>query len=189
MLRSSQKFLGILKYLVLLSYHVPQASHHHAPSEASSSDGEAENQNAMTNGSSSTNNGHLNAVLLNSGPPPATLSGSSPVDSLPSSTNAPSSQPGALPAHIDLPTMLAIFTFYISLIKIYWSILTQIHDSLNSANPSHPLLRLPPILPGLQLDGFGLGHHYSLQINVLVQVSMEFLNRTEKAIDALAGSQ
>lgn len=190
MLRCSQKFLGILKYFLFSSYTRSQAPPH-APSEASNgSDRGAEEQdsrcNDISSSTTSNNSAPPNSRPPNSSPKPTTFSRSSRADLGGSAPNPP--PPPGNPPPIDLPTMLAIFTCYVSLVRVYRSILTQIDDSLNSPNP-YPFLGLPPILPGLHLDGFGLEHHHSLQINVLIQVSMEFLDRIERAVAALAGTQ
>lgn len=72
--------------------------------------------------------------------------------------------------------------------RIYHTVLTQIYNVLQTSDPLSPV-SLPPILPGLSLDGFSLEHHYSLQINILAQVSMDLLHRIEKAVAALAGGE
>ncbi|KAI4124668.1 MAG: hypothetical protein LQ347_005649, partial [Umbilicaria vellea] len=187
-LESSQKFLGILKYFLLSSSIRPPSSQK-SRSETTDSDREREDETSNTKATSGSANPHQpssNPPSLRPGPAPTVLSHSTLPDFPGLRDPSMSAKPG--PHHLDLPTILSILTCYVSLIRVYRSILTQIYNVLQTSNPPSPL-GLPPILPGLSLDGFNLEHHYSLQINILTQVSMDLLQRIEKAVAALAGGE
>ena len=187
-LESSQKFLGILKYFLLSSSIKPPSSQQ-SHSEATNSDWEREDKTPNTKASSSSSNPHprgSNSPNPSPGPDP-TIPSQSAVPNFSSLLN-PSTLANSPLLHLDLPTILSILTCYVSLIRVYRSILTGIYNVLQSSNPPSPL-GLPPILPGLSLDGFHLEHHYSLQINILTQVSMDLLQRIERAVAALAGGE
>ena len=181
-LQSSQEFLGILKYFLLAS-----AGHQSSPqqvrSEATDSNPHAEAQASQTDEPLQGNKPHYPNSHYQS------TSARSPFlpQSLPtSSTFADTLTMPRSPHHLELPTILAIFSCYVALIRVYRGVLTQIYDVLQSSNPPPPI-GLPPILPGLSLDGFQLDRHHSLQVNVLTQVSMDLLHRVEKAVAAIAG--
>lgn len=86
--------------------------------------------------------------------------------------------------YLDFPSILAILTVYVSLVRIYRKVFTHIHSSLLTS--SSPSTDLPPFLPGLQLGGFHLDGHRNLQIKILMQVSVEMLDRIEEAVRSLA---
>lgn len=81
----------------------------------------------------------------------------------------------------DMTTTLAILTCYTCLIRIYGGVFSHIHNSL-LAYPSAREDSLP-MLPGLQLDGFELGSHRNLQIQVLTQVSSHMISQIEKRLE------
>lgn len=83
------------------------------------------------------------------------------------------------PLRSDVPTTLVILTCYICLVRIYRTVFSHIHNLL-LARPSQA--ELTPILPGLQLGGFQLESHRNLQIRILMQVSIQMLDRIEAAL-------
>ncbi|KAJ9613456.1 hypothetical protein H2200_003398 [Cladophialophora chaetospira] len=118
---------------------------------------------------------------------------------------------------MDYPTVLAISTCYVSLVRLCRSWLqnmtaileesdhrtkhhttaSQSHHLGNlegqdcrpsSAFSGHPVSNIPHVLPGVQLGGFQLGNYRSLQISVFMQVSMDLLWRIERAVAALVAT-
>ena len=101
----------------------------------------------------------------------------------PSTSTEPSSQEPSL----NLPTALAIFTCYISLIRVYRQVFSGIYHTVQTATTAGSTPTLPAILPNAHLDGFNLSSHRSLQITILTRVSMDLLGRIDRAVTALAG--
>ena len=187
-LESTQKVLRILKYFLLSSSIKPPSSQQ-SRSETTDPDWECENEPSNANATSNSTNPHQPRSKipdLDRGPDAEALSQSTLTNFSGRLNPSPLANPP--PHQLDLPTILSVLTCYVTLIRVYRSILTQIYHVLQTSNPPSPL-GLPPILPGLSLDGFHLEQHYSLQINILTQVSMDLLHRIEKAVAALAGGE
>lgn len=79
--------------------------------------------------------------------------------------------------YCDTPLMLSLISCYVSLVRIYRTILSCIYDSLPFfLGPSGPKCEL---FPGLDLGGFRLATRIDLQILILLQVSEDMLDRIE----------
>ncbi|KAJ9612114.1 hypothetical protein H2200_003711 [Cladophialophora chaetospira] len=78
---------------------------------------------------------------------------------------------------MDVPTMLALFSCYVSLIRVYRTNLSAIDDSM-------PLLSglgkpLPQLFPGLNLGGFSLEGRLDLQVRLILQVVQDMLGKLD----------
>ncbi|KAK5046707.1 hypothetical protein LTR84_007468 [Exophiala bonariae] len=79
--------------------------------------------------------------------------------------------------YCNTPLMLLLSSSYVSLVRIYRTILSCIYDSLPFfLGPSGPKCDL---FPGLDLGGFRLATRIDLQIQILLQVSEDMLDRIE----------
>lgn len=183
LLDSSQQFLEILKhFLHPTSNHV--SSHSGLfPLDVSYQDCELDNLGLTPSNRRSTTSLLANSDSLSQLFPTDAYPGDSSLFAdFPPLTNSPIG-PNGLP-YLDFPTILAILTVYVSLVRIYRKVFTHIHSSLLTS--SSPSADLPPFLPGLQLGGFQLDGHRNLQIKILMQVSVEMLDRIEEAVRSLA---
>ena len=93
---------------------------------------------------------------------------------------------------IDYPTIMAITTCYVSLVRLHRTAFNRILSSLeisskHAAVPSYK--DLPPLLPNLDLDGFSLKMHRSIQVSVFMHVALDLLWRAERAITAIAAAE
>ncbi|KAK2592656.1 hypothetical protein QQS21_009655, partial [Conoideocrella luteorostrata] len=75
---------------------------------------------------------------------------------------------------LEIPTRLSILSCYAYILQSFDHLLTPILESL-----SHPKPIVPPILPGVQLDGFELDGDHGLQLECLVSVSLSMLEKIE----------
>ena len=82
----------------------------------------------------------------------------------------------------DVPSTLAILTCYTCLLRIFETVFYCIHHSLECSPSSALDVKLPPTVPGLQVNGFLLNNYRSLQIKILLQVSTFMLDSTGKAL-------
>lgn len=112
---------------------------------------------------------------------------------LPTSTEQtiPNADPSGGPL-IDYPTVLALATCYVSLVRLLRTAFNRILSSLEAmskhdAVPSYTIL--PPLIPNLDLDGFSFGMHRSIQISVFMHVALDFLWRAEKGMTAVAAAE
>lgn len=172
MLQSSQDFLNILKCFAPAQSSPPSCSPSHSSVGSSYSDFDPDD-------------------LFSDAIKPESYSPSSSIDDQTSSihdsflsSNAPPAgrQPGNSAGCLrsDIPSTLAILTCYVCLVRIYGTVLTQIHQMLLIRPLS--LAELPAILPGLQLGGFQLDGQQHLQIGVLVEISMHMLDQIETVL-------
>ena len=83
----------------------------------------------------------------------------------------------------DFPTAMTFMSCFCSLNRIYRIMFSRIESALMNSNSSGAQLRA--ILPSVNLDGFGIEQHHELQINVLLQVSTDMLDRMESTIELL----
>jgi hypothetical protein len=78
----------------------------------------------------------------------------------------------------DVPMMLSILTCYVCLIRIYRTLFSSIHTALVAAKERN--MELPPLFPGLKLGGFA--PHMSFQVQILVQIGSNLLNKIDDAL-------
>ncbi|KAE8373293.1 hypothetical protein BDV26DRAFT_297072 [Aspergillus bertholletiae] len=84
------------------------------------------------------------------------------------------------PVPVDMPTTLTILTCYTWLLQLYDAIFAQIYEALAQEGLSTKCM--PAILPGLHIGGFPLDDHRDLQMEVLLKLSMEMLERIEEVL-------
>ena len=92
------------------------------------------------------------------------------------------------PKTVDTPTTLTIFTCYAWLLQTYDKVFSLIHLALLSEAHLSPDT-LPRILPGLLLGGFCLDDQQSLQIEILIHLSTQMLERIEEALSMNMAAQ
>ncbi|KAI9668163.1 MAG: hypothetical protein M1821_000983 [Bathelium mastoideum] len=85
----------------------------------------------------------------------------------------------------DVPSTLAILTCYTCLLKIYETVFFVIQHTLECAPSLASVVKLPPTVSGLQINGFLLDNHRNLQIRILIQVSSYMLDSIETATSEL----
>ncbi|KEF61177.1 uncharacterized protein A1O9_02742, partial [Exophiala aquamarina CBS 119918] len=93
---------------------------------------------------------------------------------------------------IDYPTILALTTCYVSLIRLHRTAFNRIRLSLQVASKKKVVPQykdLPPLLPGLDLAGYPLGMNRSIQITVFMHVVLDLFWRAEKGITAIAAAE
>lgn len=82
----------------------------------------------------------------------------------------------------DVPSTLVILNCYVCLLKIYEAVFSVIHHVLQSSPDTASAADLPLTIRDLQIDGFLLQNHRSMQIRILIQVSTYLLNSVRKAL-------
>lgn len=93
---------------------------------------------------------------------------------------------------IDYPTILALTTCYVSLVRLLRSAFERILSALevSSKHESVPSYKtLPPLIPNLDMAGFSLNMHRSIQISVFMHVALDLLWRAEKGMTAIAAAE
>lgn len=103
-----------------------------------------------------------------------------------SSFSSSASTAATSPVPVDMPTTLTILTCYTWLLQSYDAIFAQIYDALAQAGSSE---RIPSILPDLHVGGFTLDNHRDLQVEILLNLSMEMLQRIEGVLGICVISQ
>ncbi|KAI1463638.1 uncharacterized protein F4812DRAFT_463466 [Daldinia caldariorum] len=93
-----------------------------------------------------------------------------------SSNGSPKSFSGT----VGVPTVLTVFTCYAWLLQTYDKIFSLLHTALASESQLS-LQSLPNVLPGLHVGGFSLDDHQSLQMEMLIHLSTQMLERIEEA--------
>lgn len=185
MLNRSQEFLQIIKYVIGTSADKSSLSSD-ASSESPCSDlyesGWADSSNASQVNSTTPTYGARKSQKHSFDTASST--------SYASSVSELAARPDASPISVnlpkaDFPTVLAIFTCYVALLRLYRVVFAHIHSLL--LDISLPLNERPPLLPGLQVAGFRLDNNYNLQINILQQISGNMLTQMEKATRILDG--
>ncbi|OBT93644.2 hypothetical protein VE01_07999 [Pseudogymnoascus verrucosus] len=166
-LRSSEKYLGILEYFSLPSLPQPSLQQRSCSSEAISAHEDLDLALGCEN------------------------DGGTPFDSDRFTSLASGLEPdlstSSLPAHCDVPTTFSLLTCYISLVRIFRTIFSCIYISLLPLPPP-TWNALPPIFPGLQLAGFAMERQIGMQIRILLQVSEDMLGKIEGKLGVGAGS-
>lgn len=77
----------------------------------------------------------------------------------------------------DTPTMFVLLSCYISLVRIYRTILSCVLDCLPILlGIQHPI---PQLFPGMNLGGFKLEARLDIQVKILVQISDDMLGKIE----------
>jgi len=90
-----------------------------------------------------------------------------------------------LPQKPDITFKLAVLTCYTCLLRIYETVFFVVHHTLECSPSLAPAIRLPQTVPGLEINGFLLHNHPSLQIRILIQVSTYMLDSVEKALSSM----
>ncbi|KAF7125777.1 hypothetical protein CNMCM5793_002070 [Aspergillus hiratsukae] len=103
-----------------------------------------------------------------------------------SSFSSSASTAATSPVPVDMPTTLTILTCYTWLLQSYDAIFAQIYNALARGGSSE---RIPSILPDLHVGGFTLDNHRDLQVEVLLNLSMEMLQRIEGVLGICVISQ
>jgi hypothetical protein len=85
----------------------------------------------------------------------------------------------------DITSKVAVLTSYTSLLWIYETVFFVIHHTLECSPSLAPAIKLPQTVPGLEINGFMLQNHPSLQIKILTQVSSYMLDSIEKALKGM----
>jgi hypothetical protein len=78
----------------------------------------------------------------------------------------------------NVPMTLSILTCYVCLLRIYRTIFSNIYTSFIAIQERK--LELPPLFPGLKLGGFS--PPLNLQLQILVQLSTNFMEKIEEAL-------
>ncbi|GAM33415.1 hypothetical protein TCE0_004r00291 [Talaromyces pinophilus] len=82
----------------------------------------------------------------------------------------------------DVPSTLVILNCYVCLLKTHEVVFSVIHHVLQSSPDTSSAAELPLTIRDLQIDGFLLQNHGSMQIRILIQVSTYLLNSVKKAL-------
>ncbi|KAI1174429.1 hypothetical protein F4777DRAFT_579984 [Nemania sp. FL0916] len=85
----------------------------------------------------------------------------------------------------DITSKLAVLTCYTCLLRIYETVFFIVHHTLEYSPALAPTIKLPQTVPGLEINGFMLRKHRSLQIKVLIQVSTYMLDSVEKSMHGM----
>jgi hypothetical protein len=85
----------------------------------------------------------------------------------------------------DITSKVAVLTCYTCLLWIYETVFFVIHHTLECSPSLAPAIKLPQTVPGLEINGFMLQNHPSLQIRILIQVSTYMLDSIEKALKSM----
>lgn len=85
----------------------------------------------------------------------------------------------------DITSKLAVLTCYTCLLRIYETVFFVIHHTLEVTPSLAPSIKLPQTVPGLEINGFLLNKHRSLQIKILIQASTYMLDSIEKSMHSL----
>lgn len=82
----------------------------------------------------------------------------------------------------DVPSTLVILNCYVCLLKTHEAVFSVIHHVLQSSPDTSSAADLPLTIRDLQIDGFLLQNHRSMQIRILIQVSTYLLNSVKRAL-------
>ncbi|ETS76488.1 hypothetical protein PFICI_11875 [Pestalotiopsis fici W106-1] len=85
----------------------------------------------------------------------------------------------------DMTSKLAVLTCYTCLLRIYETVFSVIHHTLEFSPALAATIKLPPTVPGLEINGFVIHRHRSLQIKVLIQISTYMLDSVEKSMHCM----
>lgn len=89
---------------------------------------------------------------------------------------------GGAPQPLDMPTTLTILTCYTWLLKGYEVVLSGIHEMLASQDRLQGMQSLPAIVHGASIGGFGLEDHPDMQIEMVIHIGWQLLQRIEGAL-------
>ncbi|OCK74420.1 hypothetical protein K432DRAFT_420312 [Lepidopterella palustris CBS 459.81] len=78
---------------------------------------------------------------------------------------------------LEIPVLLSILSCYAYILQSYDNLFTPILDALTQSTPT-----VPATLTGLRLDGFGLDGHNTLQLECLINVSFNMLDKIENIL-------
>ncbi|KAF1939344.1 hypothetical protein EJ02DRAFT_457031 [Clathrospora elynae] len=85
----------------------------------------------------------------------------------------------------DITSKVAVLACYTCLLWIYETVFFVIYHTLECSPSLAPAIKLPQTVPGLEINGFMLQNHPSLQIRILIQVSTYMLDSIEKALKGM----
>ena len=83
---------------------------------------------------------------------------------------------------LEIPTLLSILFCYTYLLQSYDDLFISILDAVTQPTPT-----IPPILSGLRIDGFELDGHNTLQLECLINVSYNLLEKIENILIGSTG--
>ncbi|KAJ5455196.1 hypothetical protein N7475_010317 [Penicillium sp. IBT 31633x] len=83
---------------------------------------------------------------------------------------------------LDIPTLFSILFCYTYLLQLYEEVFTSILDAVTGPVPT-----IPPTLSGLCVDGFELDVHNTLQLDCLINLSYNLLEKIETILIGSAG--
>jgi len=85
----------------------------------------------------------------------------------------------------DITAKLAVLTCYTCLLRIYETVFFVIHHTMEYSPSLAAAIKLPQMVPGLEINGFMLNEYRSLQIKVLIQVSTYMLDSVENTMQCM----
>lgn len=86
---------------------------------------------------------------------------------------------------MGITSKLAVLTCYTCLLRIFEVVFFVIHHTLECSPSLAPAIKLPQTVPGLEINGFMLQNHPTLQIRILIQVSTYMLDSIEKVLNGM----
>ncbi|EDP47639.1 hypothetical protein KXV97_005972 [Aspergillus fumigatus] len=95
-----------------------------------------------------------------------------------------STSSAASTSYLGLSTLLSILFCYTYILQAYEDILTSILHAVTRPTPT-----IPPTLSGLRIDGFQLDGHHTLQLECLLHVSYNLLEKIENILFGSAGPE
>ncbi|KLJ08129.1 hypothetical protein EMPG_16418 [Blastomyces silverae] len=84
---------------------------------------------------------------------------------------------------LDVPTTLTILSCYTTLLRIYKTLFSILSDFFDSSCAFAEILKLPPLVSALQINGFMVGDNGCLHIRILLETSRHLLSSIQKALD------
>ncbi|KAH8723146.1 hypothetical protein GQ44DRAFT_621239, partial [Phaeosphaeriaceae sp. PMI808] len=91
----------------------------------------------------------------------------------------------SIPQKPDITSKLAVLTCYTCLLRIFEIVFFVIHHTLECSPSLAPAIKLPQTVPGLEINGFMLQNHPSLQIRILIQVSTYMPDSIEQVLNGM----
>ena len=85
---------------------------------------------------------------------------------------------------LEIPTLLSILSCYAHILQSYDNLFTPILDAVTRPTPT-----VPPTLTGLRLDGFELDGHHTLQLECLINVSFNLIEKIENILIGSPGQK
>ncbi|KAL2371750.1 hypothetical protein BDBG_08790 [Blastomyces gilchristii SLH14081] len=90
---------------------------------------------------------------------------------------------------LDAPTTLTILSCYTTLLRTYKTLFSILSDFFDSSCAFAEILKLPPLVSALQINGFMIGDNGCLYIKILLETSRHLLNSIQKALDEVLGDK